>query len=81
MLQTIVLEAALSKPVLKRATIIAAIVGTLLGLINHGDKMLDGTLDGIGLFKIVLTYFVPFSVSLVSSVLTVMDREKARLNR
>ncbi|MEP3428164.1 MAG: nitrate/nitrite transporter NrtS [Roseibium sp.] len=81
MLQTIVLEAALSKQVLKRATIIAAIVGTLLGLINHGDKMLDGTLDGTGLFKIVLTYFVPFSVSLVSSVLTVMDREKARLNR
>ncbi|MEP4770823.1 MAG: nitrate/nitrite transporter NrtS [Roseibium sp.] len=81
MLQTVVLEATLSKPVLRRATIIAAIVGTLLGLINHGDKMLDGTLDGTGLFKIVLTYFVPFSVSLVSSVLTVMDREKARLNR
>lgn len=80
MSQSAVLEAALSRPVMKRAAIIATIVGTILGLINHGDKMLDGTLDGTGLIKIVLTYFVPFSVSLVSSVLTVMDQEKARLN-
>lgn len=71
----IVRQTVLSKPALKRAGVIAAIVGTLLACINHGDRLLLGTLDTAVVFKIVLTYFVPFSVSLVSSVLALKDRQ------
>ncbi|WP_420413473.1 nitrate/nitrite transporter NrtS [Roseibium sp.] len=75
MLDPIARQTALGKPALKRAAVIAAIVGTLLACINHGDRMLLGTLDTAGVLKIVLTYFVPFSVSLVSSVLAVKDQQ------
>lgn len=48
----------------------AAIVGTLLGLINHGDAIVAGTMGPARWIKLGVTYLVPFSVSLVSSVLT-----------
>lgn len=70
------LAIARSKPVLKRAAVIALIVGTLLALINHGDTLLTGTLSTADITKILLTYLVPFSVSLVSSVLAVLERQK-----
>ena len=70
-------EAAISLPVLKRAMIISLIVGSILALINHGDRLVTGNLDGAVAAKILLTYLVPFTVSLVSSVLAIMDRQKS----
>ncbi len=70
-------EAAISRPVLKRAMIISLIVGSILALINHGDRLVTGSLDGAVGAKILLTYLVPFTVSLVSSVLAIMDRQKS----
>lgn len=76
MTQASVLDLATSKPVRKRTAIVALIVGTLLGLINHGDKLLSGTMDSTNALKIGLTYLVPFSVSLVSSVLALLERQR-----
>ncbi len=62
-----------TKSIVKRAGITALIVGTILISINHGDALLKGQLDNGRLFKIVLTLFVPYVVSTVSSVSTVLS--------
>jgi len=48
-----------------RALTISAIIGTLLIIINQGDLILLGKFPPI--WKVVLTYLVPFSVSSYSS--------------
>jgi len=62
-----------TKSIVKRASITALIVGAILITINHGDALLKGQLDNGRLFKIVLTLFVPYVVSTVSSVSTVLS--------
>jgi hypothetical protein len=59
---------ALSRLVLIRAIKVALVVGTLLTLINHGDKILAMSLTGKSLIQILLTYLVPYSVSTWSAV-------------
>jgi len=49
------------KPILKRSTFVAAVVGTILNLINQSDAMMGA--EPIVWGKIVLTYMVPFVVS------------------
>ncbi|HAN67350.1 MAG TPA: hypothetical protein DD808_06870 [Halieaceae bacterium] len=51
-----------------RALKVAALVGTLLALINHGDSLLAGSLSGEALVKVLLTYLVPYGVSVWSAV-------------
>ena len=48
----------------------AAIVGTLLILINHGQALFAGDVDGGRLLRMGLTVAVPYIVSTVSSVST-----------
>lgn len=48
-----------------RALWLAVLVGTILTLINHGDVILTGSLPPI--WKMTLTYMVPFFVSSYSS--------------
>lgn len=48
-----------------RAIKISLIIGTLLTIINQGDMIINGTMPP--LWKIILTYLVPFSVSSYSS--------------
>lgn len=64
---------ATSRLVVKRATRIALVVGTVLAVINHGDRMLFGNFNLDALFKILLTYCVPYSVSTYSSVLAIRE--------
>lgn len=59
---------------LRRALIVAAIVGPILALINHGDAIVSGTVDFSGFCRIALTFLVPFCVSCVSSALAASDR-------
>jgi hypothetical protein len=54
---------------LGRALIIAAIVGTALVLINHGDHITKEPVCDAFFAKCALCYFVPFAVSMVSAVL------------
>ena len=50
----------------------ALVVGPILGLINHFDLVAGGGLTGTRLFKICLTFLVPFCVSGYSSATTMM---------
>ena len=59
--------------IVRRSLKVAVLVGTILALINHGDRMLSGSLDGEAALKIVLTYLVPYCVSTWASVQTALS--------
>ncbi|MBU3002951.1 nitrate/nitrite transporter NrtS [Paraglaciecola arctica] len=54
--------------ILIRSTKIALVVGTVLAMLNHGDKIIDHQLTLIDIYKMLVTYLVPFCVSTYSSV-------------
>ena len=54
--------------VVRRALRTMAVVGAILIAINHGDALLRGDVDGVRVFKIFLTLFVPYAVSTTSSI-------------
>jgi len=62
------LSIAFEASILKRSVMVSAFVGTILMIINHGDVILAGNLTMTHIFKIILTYVVPFLVSTYSSV-------------
>jgi len=68
------LSIALQAKILKRSLKVSAVVGTLLMVINHGDVILSGSADLSHIFKILLTYLVPFSVATYSSVESTLNR-------
>ena len=64
---------ATSRPVVKRALKFAILVGAILIGINHGDAILRGEVSGARMAKMVLTVFVPYAVSTVSSVAAMLE--------
>ena len=62
------------RDIVLRAVRVALLVGTVLALINHGDKLIYGGMQTSDYLKILLTYCVPYCVSTHSSV------QAARLN-
>ncbi len=56
-----VLSICSEKGIVKRAVIVAVIVGTILNLIAQGDFLLQG--KPIAIWKICLTYCVPYCVA------------------
>ena len=65
---------------------IAAVVGTILNLINQGDYIIRG--EGIMLSHLILNYIVPYIVATTSAVMTQLKQlvdcsadYKARLER
>ena len=52
----------LTKRLLKRAFLTAIIVGSIINAINYADVILSGELPPI--WKMCLTYFVPFCVTI-----------------
>ena len=58
---------ACSRSVVTRALKVALLVGCILVAINHGDALLAGDVDGIRLSKILLTFLVPYCVSVYSA--------------
>lgn len=64
--------------VVRRALRTMAIVGAILTAINHGDALLRGDVDGMRLFRIFLTLFVPYAVSTTSSVAALRSMRSAR---
>jgi hypothetical protein len=66
---------------LERATLLFAIklalgVGAILALINHGQAILTGHLTFDQLLPILITYCVPFSVSMYSQVQGKRERDR-----
>ena len=62
------LTIALSRAVVLSAFKVALVVGTLLFLINHYDKLATLNFSRSDVFKILLTYLVPYGVSTWSAV-------------
>ncbi|MGE0706304.1 MAG: nitrate/nitrite transporter NrtS [Vicinamibacterales bacterium] len=63
-------------PVLRRALLTSLVVGTALTLINQGDALVTATLTPVLIWKIPLTYFVPFAVSTYSALAISRDMER-----
>lgn len=62
------LELALRPDIVKRSGKVALIVGTILVLINYGDRLLGGTVFWVDIAKMALTYCVPYCVSTYAAV-------------
>src|SRR5579884_1504665 len=54
----------------------ALVVGTILGIINHGQEIVTGHFTSDRLFSLLLTYCVPFSVSLFSQIQGKRQRDR-----
>ncbi|EKY4879174.1 nitrate/nitrite transporter NrtS [Vibrio vulnificus] len=63
--------------ILKRSIKVAAIVGTVLMMINHGDALFAGQVESERVLKILLTYMVPFCVSTQASVSATLAMRKS----
>ena len=61
--------------VFRRALVVALVVGTVLNLINQGDRLFSG--DSPNWWKLALTYVVPFVVS-THGAMTVLLRQQQR---
>lgn len=59
---------ALRSSIVSRSIKIALVVGSILALLNHGDKIFSGQLAPTDVYKIMITYFVPYCVSTYSAV-------------
>ena len=70
------LNLALRKSVIRRAIKISLIVGCILALINHGDRIIFQDMKPVDWLKILLTFCVPYCVSTVSSVLAIKQEIK-----
>lgn len=68
------LALATQRSVVRRALRTAALVGTLLIAINHGDAILAGAVDAGRLARMLLTLLVPYAVSTASSVAAMRER-------
>lgn len=67
---------ALSGGIPKQSAIVAAIVGTVLNLINQGDVILNG--GTVDILKAALTYCVPYCVATYAAVAYARQSMKAR---
>jgi hypothetical protein len=67
------LALAARRTVVRRATVVALIVGSILVIINHGDAIVRGDFSAGRLLRIALTMGVPYCVSTYSSVAALRD--------
>ncbi len=79
---TLWLHLAFCKSIFLYSLKMSLIVGTVLMLINYGDVFLQrGYLLPAELIKILLSYFVPYTVSTCSSVAAYKRHHPKALNR
>jgi hypothetical protein len=64
--------------IIRRATLTALLVGTILTAVNHGTEFLRAGIAPGHILPIAFTYLVPFVVSLASSVSATRARERRR---
>ena len=67
---------ATTRSVVRRATGVAIVVGTILVIINHGDAIVRGDLTIGRWLRIVLTVIVPYCVSTYSSVSAIRTAQR-----
>ena len=64
----LIIKIAKTKPLLIRALKIAFVVGIILNLINQGDILLSFNFEQLSIFKLLLTFTVPFCVSMYTAI-------------
>lgn len=69
---------ALRPDIVQRSRKVALLVGTILVAINYGDRIWQGNIGALEIFKMVLTYCVPYCVSTYASVSAVHVAEQTR---
>jgi hypothetical protein len=75
-------DSSLFRFAIERATVVGAlkvagVVGTLLNVINQGDRLLALRFDDVVWWRIALTYLVPYCVSVFSAArVQVIDRAR-----
>ena len=67
------LAIATRRQVMRRAMLIAIVVGSVLNLINHGDALVNLEVDSASVLKMGLTFLVPYGVSTISSVAAICE--------
>ena len=63
-----------SKPVVLRAVKVAVIVGVILAFINHGGLTLSGNITTECWVKMLITGFVPYTVSSATATMNILDQ-------
>jgi hypothetical protein len=63
-----------ARGVMRRSAIVALIVGSVLNLINQGDALFAG--GGVTIWKLLLTYCVPYCVATYGAVTARMEFER-----
>lgn len=58
----------MNKKNITAAFLVAALVGSMLNMINSYDVLINGNFSTRNSLKVILTYLTPFCVSLYSSV-------------
>lgn len=71
------IDLALRPTVVRRATRVSLIVGTLLVAINHGEVLLHGEIDALRITQMLLTYLVPYGVSTYAAVGALREQASA----
>ena len=71
------LKLATRADVVKRSLKVGLMVGTILTLINQGDALFSGVLTPDILWKILLTYCVPYCVSTYAGVAVLKQSSSA----
>ena len=67
------IEIASRRSIVMRGLKYGLVVGSILIAINHGNAIVEGTVDATRIFQMVLTMLVPYCVSTASSVAAVLD--------
>ncbi len=62
------LGTAMRRDIVLRSLKVSVVVGSILAAINQGDALLSGQISGEVVWKIALTYLVPYCVSTYASV-------------
>ena len=70
------LRLAMQPSIVKRSLKYAVVVGIILISINHGNAILRGEVTRVRLLQMALTVLVPYVVSTLSSVGTLMDSRR-----
>ena len=67
------IEIASRRPIVVRGLKYGFLVGLILIAINHGNAIVEGTVDSTRVLQMILTMLVPYCVSTASSVAAVLD--------
>ena len=70
------LTLAVKPSIVMRGLKFSLVVGTILVLINHGDTLFTTGVSQTQIFQILLTYVVPYVVSSLSSIQSMMEQEE-----